>query len=119
MPSERIKISLATIRRFYWKRVRRYRYETCGSVPRGAPAYMVIRRYGCGRPVGLVWGASTGLWNYVVTGQQQTTYTVRAGAAGGPIEERAEGAGGILCLGCFDRACQDLGIVRRWSEGAL
>lgn len=107
------------LRRFYWKRIRRYRYEVCGSVPRRSPAYMVIRRYGCGRPIGPVWRASTGIWNYVVTGQDQTTYTVRAGSAGGSVQERAEGAGGILCLVCFDRACRDRGIHRYWGDDDL
>lgn len=110
----------AAIRRFYWKRVRRHRYEICGSVNRLSPAYEVIRRYGCGRPIGPVWTASTGLWNYIVTGQDQTVYTVRAGSAGDPrVMERAEGAGGILCLVCFDRACQDRGVHRYWSDSDL
>lgn len=101
----------ARIRRWYWKHVRRYRYEICGRPdhPHGA-----IRR-GCGRPVGVVWRAPTGIWNYVVAGQYYTVYTVREGAAGGPVMERSEGAGGVLCLACFDRLAQEQGVPLRWE----
>jgi hypothetical protein len=106
------------LRRFYWKRIRRYRYEICGSV-RGGPGYWAIRRYGCGRPVGLVWRAPEGIWNYVVAGQDQTVYTVREGAAGGPVMERAEGVAGILCLSCFDRAARERGLYLDWESKPL
>lgn len=105
----------ARVRRFYWKRIRRYRYEICG---RPGHLHGTIRR-GCGRPVGTVWRASSGVWNYVVTGQEQTTYTVRAGAAGGPVEERAEGVGGVLCLNCFDRFARECGVHLRWESRPL
>lgn len=101
----------ARVRRFYWKRIRRYRHETCG---RPDHIHGVIRR-GCGRPVGMVWRASSGVWNYVVTGQDQTVYTVREGAAGGPVQERAEGAGGILCVACFDRLARERGLDVQWE----
>lgn len=105
----------ARVRRLYWKRVRRYRYETCGN-PRHL--YGTIRR-GCGRPVGLVWRTSSGVWNYVVAGQQQTAYTVRKGAAGGPFMERAEGVGGVLCLRCFDRFARERDVHLRWESKQL
>jgi hypothetical protein len=101
----------ATVRRWYWKRIRRYRGETCGR-----PNHMhgAIRR-GCGRPVGVIWRAPSGIWNYVVAGQYQTTYTVREGAAGGPVMERSEGVGGVLCPGCFDRLAQERGLLLQWT----
>lgn len=105
----------ARTRRFYWKRVRRYRFEICGR-PRH-PHGTITR--GCGRPVELVWRASSGMWNYVVTGREQTVYTVREGAAGGPVEERAEGVGGVLCLACFDREARESGVYLQWESRPL
>jgi hypothetical protein len=105
----------ARARRAYWKHVRRYQFETCG---RHDHPYEAIRR-GCGRPVGLVWGAPAGIWNFVVTGERETTYTVRAGTAGGPVEERAEGVGGILCLHCFDRLALERGILLKYEARPL
>jgi hypothetical protein len=103
----------ARARRFYWKRIRRYELEICG---RPDHPHGTIRR-GCGRPVGTVWRAPSAVWNYVVTGQDQTVYTVREGAAGGPIHARAEGAGGVLCLHCFDREARKLGVVLCYHAG--
>ena len=89
----------SALRRFYWKRVRRYRYEICGSAAPPSEGREVIKRYGCGRPVGLVWTAPTGLWDRIVD----------------PHERMAgEGAGGILCVHCFDRACEDRNTFLRW-----
>lgn len=105
----------ARVRRFYWRHIRRYRYEICG---RPNHPHAMIRR-GCGRPVGVVWRATSGVWNYVVTGQDQTVYTVREGAAGGPVGERAEGVGGILCLRCFDRFAQERGVHLQWESRPL
>lgn len=99
-------MSLRAVRAFYWKRVRRYRYEICGAVVPGTVAEATIRRYGCGRPVGLCWRAESGFWHLMVTG--------RPLAPG-----RTEGAGGILCLGCFDRLCNDNGETRFWKADAL
>lgn len=105
----------ARARRFYWWHIRRYDSEICGC-----PDHLhgTIRR-GCGRPVGVVWRAPSGIWNYVVTGQDQTTYTVREGAVGGQVEERAEGAGGVLCLDCFDRFARELGVYLDWESRPL
>lgn len=105
----------ARARRVYWKRVRRYPTEICG---RPDHPHGTIRR-GCGRPVAVVWHAETAIWNYVVTGQDQTTYTVREGAAGGPVMERAEGVGGVLCLTCFDRFAREVGVALRWESSPL
>ena len=105
----------ARTRRLWWKRVRRYRYETCG---RPDHPHRTIT-HGCGRPVGLVWHASPGVWNYVVTGQPQTVYTVRKGAAGGPVEERAEGVAGVPCLACFDREARERGVILQWESRPL
>jgi hypothetical protein len=114
MSAERTRMKLAArVRRFYWKRLRRYDAEICG---RPDHPHEQIRR-GCGRPVGVVWRAESAVWNYVVTGQDQTVYTVREGAAGGPIMERAEGAGGVLCLHCFDQLARERGVHLYWEAG--
>lgn len=106
--------SMAIVRRFYWKHVRRYRYEICGSCSSG-PGQATIRRYGCGRPIGPLWRVSTPLWNFVVAGIDQTVLTVRPGAATKDLAPRSEGVGGILCLSCFDRAAEDRGMgYRMW-----
>lgn len=99
-------MTLTILRRLYWKRVRRYRYEICGSVVRGTEAEPVIRRYGCGRPVFLCWRAETSFWHRMVTGHPL-----------GP--DRTEGAGGILCLSCFDQLCTDQGETRFWKADPL
>lgn len=109
---------IAQARRFYWQRIRRYRYEICGSVS-GGPGYGVIRAYGCGRPIGVVWRAPTWLWNFVVAGQRQTIYTVREGAVSPQLDGRSEGVGGILCSRCFDRAARDAGYTPMWTAGPL
>ena len=105
----------ALTRRLYWRHIRRYRYETCG---RPNHPHDTIRR-GCGRPVGLVWRTQTGIWNYVVAEREQTIYTVRTGTAGGPVEERAEGIGGVLCLACFDAFAQQRGVHLQWESRPL
>lgn len=101
-----LKRIVATIRRFYWKRIRRYRYEICGSCCNGGPARATIRRYGCGRPIGPLWTADSSFWNRMVTGEPL-------------LPGRTEGAGGILCLRCFDRLCSDRGEIRFWKADAL
>jgi len=105
----------ARTRRCYWKHVRRYRYETCGrpNHPHGT-----ITR-GCGRPVGVVWRAPTGMWNYVVTGRKHTIYTLRGAPMAAPWKERAEGVGGVLCLACFDREARERGVILRWESRPL
>ena len=105
----------ARTRRFYWKHVRRYRYETCG---RPNHLHDTITR-GCGRHVGLVWHASAGVWNYVVAGEERTTYTVRRPHPYAPVAERAEGVGGVLCLTCFDRFARERGVYLRWESMPL
>lgn len=100
----------AQLRRFYWKRIRRYRYEICGSCP-GGPAEATIRHYGCGRPIGPLWRVPTPLWNFVTAGIDQTVLTVRPGAATPALAPRSEGVGGILCLACFTRAAEDRGLT--------
>lgn len=95
----------ASLRRCYWKRIRRHRYEICGSCS-GGPAQATIRRYGCGRPIGPLWRAESALWHRMVTGESL------------PLG-RTEGAGGILCLRCFDRLCDDRGELRFWKAEAL
>lgn len=83
------------VRNFYWKHIRRYDSEICGSCI-GGPGQRRIRRYGCGRPIGPLWRAPTPLWNFVVTGVEQTVLTIRPGAATKDLAPRSEGAGGIL-----------------------
>lgn len=101
---------VARIRLFYWKRIRRHRYEICGLVPRSSAAFRTIRRYGCGRPIGPVWRVPTPLWNFVVAGIERTVLEVRPGAAVPQLAPRSEGVAGLLCLACFDRAAQDRGL---------
>lgn len=102
----------ARARRFYWRRIRRYEMELCG---RPDHPHAAIRR-GCGRPVRpFVWRAPSGIWNFVVALQDQTVYTVREGAAGGRIEERAEGVGGVLCPACFDDLARERGLDLYWK----
>lgn len=104
--AQRSTQSMAILRRFYWKRVRRYRYETCGSIGPGGEARATIKRYGCGRPIGPVWGTESDHWNRVVTGK--------------PLAPgRTEGAGGILCVRCFDQACRDRGEYFMWTPGPI
>lgn len=100
----------AILHRFYWKKIRRYRYEICGECI-GGPGETTIRRYGCGRPIGPLWRVPTPLWNFVVAGIDQTILTVRPGAAANDLAPRSEGVGGILCLTCFDRAAKDRGVT--------
>lgn len=101
---------LSKIRRFYWKRIRHYRYEICGSCS-GGPGRATIRRYGCGRPIGPLWHVPTPLWNFVVAGFDKTILTMRRGAADPQLAPRSEGVGGILCLACFNRAAEDRGLT--------
>ena len=96
---------MARLRRAWWKRARRYRFETCGSVVRGTEAEATIRRYGCGRPVGVVWVAPDDLWHRMVTGK--------------PLPPGIEPAGGILCIPCFDRLCLDRGYFPHWEPKPL
>lgn len=109
---------LAKMRRLYWKHIRDYDGEICGCPDRHLHGVIQL---GCGRPVGVVWHASTGIWNYIVTGQDQTTYTIREGAAAGcySVEECAEGAGGVLCLDCFHRFARERGIHLCWESKPL
>lgn len=102
---------LAVVRRLWWKRVRRYGHEICGECI-GGPGQATIRRYGCGRPIGLVWRGPTPLWNFVVAGIDKTVITVRSGAAVNDLAPRAEGVGGVLCLMCFARAAEDRGFTQ-------
>jgi hypothetical protein len=91
----------ARIRRWYWKRIRGYRYETCG---RSDHPHAAIRR-GCGRPVGVIWRAPTGLWNHVISGEL--------------VKGPSKGIGGVLCLACFDRLAQERGVPLQWESRPL
>lgn len=75
------------LRRVFWKRIRRYRYEIC---------------HACGRPVGhhhpfgrepLTWWRAVPdeLWNAI-----------------------EGGAGGLRCPPCFTRDCENAGVPIRW-----
>lgn len=75
-----------SFRRWFWQRIRRYRYEMCGS---------------CGRPVGhhhrfgneplTWWRAPDDLWNAI-----------------------EGGAGGLRCPQCFTRDCDNAGVPIHW-----
>lgn len=70
---------LKYLRRFYWRRIRRYPAEICQA---------------CGRPVRVVWWCHDDyLWNRV-TGQRK------------PLGR--EPAGGIRCISCFDAELQEV-----------
>lgn len=101
---------LSIIRHFYWRHIRRYRYEICGSCG-GGPALTTIRKYGCGRPIGPLWRVPTPLWNFVAADLDYTMLAIRPGAAANDLAPRSEGVAGILCLQCFDRAAHDKGIA--------
>ena len=93
---------MTRLRRFYWRHIRRHRYEICRT---------------CGRPVGLVWHAREGLWNYVIAGQTHTTYQMRHVYC--KWAERAEGVGGIRCIPCFDREARERSITLKWEPSPL
>ncbi len=95
----------ARARRAWWQHVRHYRYEVCG---RPKHPHATIRR-GCGRPVGLVWRAPSGTWNYVIIGEG-TRWSVKP---------NAEGVGGVLCLACFDRFAQERDVHLQWESRPL
>lgn len=95
---------MRVLRRFYWKHVRRYRYEICGSTTPLSEGRAVVRQYGYRRPVGLVWTAPTGLWDRIVDPDEKMT---------------GEGAGGILCIHCFNRASEDRDTYLRWVPTLL
>ena len=62
---------------------------------------------------------ATPIWNYVMAGQGETTYTVREGlfpgTVAGELAPRVEGVGGVVCLACFDKRARELGINYRES----
>ena len=53
------------------------------------------------------------IWNYVMRGQEQTTYTIRPGLFDKRLMARSEGVGGVVCLACFDWRARALGIEYR------
>lgn len=66
---------------------------------------------------------ATPIWNYVMSGQEETTLTVRDGlfpeTHAGRLMPRSEGVGGVVCLLCFDRRAREMGIEYRQSLIAL
>ena len=63
---------------------------------------------------------ATPIWNYVMAGQTETTYTIRQGlfpeaGPAGELYPRVEGVGGVVCLACFDSRARELGINYRES----
>lgn len=63
---------------------------------------------------------ATPIWNYVMAGERETTYTIRPGlfpdaGAAGEVYPRVEGAGGVVCLVCFDKRARECGINYRES----
>lgn len=102
--------AISIARRFYWRHIRRHNSEICGECP-GGPGQATIHRYGCGRPIGLLWRVPTPLWNFVVADIGQTVLTMRPGAVIHDLAPRSEGVGGILCLSCFNRAANDKGVT--------
>lgn len=58
---------------------------------------------------------ATPIWNYVMAAQRETVYTIRKGLFDERMEPRVEGAGGVVCLACFDKRARDLGIEYRQS----
>jgi hypothetical protein len=71
----------------------------------------------CGRldSEGIDFLVATPIWNYVMAGQAETTYTIREGLFDKTHYPRVEGVGGVVCLACFDKRARDLGIPYRES----
>lgn len=53
---------------------------------------------------------ATPIWNYVMAGITETTYTIREGLVDKTIYPRVEGYGGVVCLACFDKRARVLSI---------
>lgn len=58
---------------------------------------------------------ATSIWNYVIAGERETTYTIRRGLFSTDERPRVEGLGGVVCLACFDKRARALGISYRES----
>lgn len=58
---------------------------------------------------------ATPIWNYVMAGEETTTYTMRPGLFDQEIYPRVEGVGGVVCLACFDIRARKLGVNYRES----
>jgi hypothetical protein len=71
----------------------------------------------CKRPFSEVMDflVATPIWNYVMAGEEQTTYTIRTGLFDKELYPRVEGAGGVVCLACFDKRARALGVNYRES----
>jgi hypothetical protein len=50
------------------------------------------------------------IWNFVMAGERETTYTIREGLFDKRLMARSEGVGGVVCLACFDKRARALGI---------
>lgn len=55
------------------------------------------------------------IWNYVMGGVTETTYTIRPGLFDKRLMPRSEGGGGVVCLACFDKRARELGVSYRDS----
>lgn len=53
---------------------------------------------------------STAVWNFVMAGQEQTTYTIRKGLYDQKLAPRVEGVAGVVCLACFDKRARKVGF---------
>jgi hypothetical protein len=58
---------------------------------------------------------ATPIWNYVMGGVTETTYTIREGLFDQTLAPRVEGIGGVVCLACFDKRARALGVPYRES----
>ena len=53
---------------------------------------------------------ATSIWNYVMAGEETTTYTIRPGLFDKSLYPRVEGVGGVVCLACFDKRARACGV---------
>lgn len=53
------------------------------------------------------------IWNFVMAGEHQTTYTIREGLFDKRFMARSEGVGGVVCLACFDKRARAAGVEYR------
>lgn len=53
---------------------------------------------------------ATPIWNFVMSGEITTSYTIREGLFDKTLYPRVEGVPGVVCLACFDKRAKELHI---------
>lgn len=90
---------MRALREFWWKRIRRYRYEICDRC--GRPSSTGIGGRVDNEPT-TYWFADSELWNLVI---------------GGPFA--TDDPGGIRCPRCFEDECRQRGIHIGWRASRV